>query len=89
MKERLKRNRSNEHRCGDASESMNSGHTCNAKLDELSKSAVDGKHQWCSIKEEKYTYYRPIHIPFIEKGGSVGEASRFVRTIWNMSEPNL
>ena len=58
---------------------MNSGH--NAKLDELSKSAVDVKYRWCSIKEEKYTYYRPIHIPFIEKGGSVGEASRFDRTI--------
>ena len=29
---------------------------------------------------------RKIHIPFIEKGGSVGEASRFVRTIWGMSE---
>jgi len=63
---------------------MNSGH--NAKLNELSKSAVDEKHQWCSIKEEKYTYYRPIHIPFIEKGGSAGKAPRFVRTISDMSE---
>jgi hypothetical protein len=28
-----------------------------------------------------------IYIPFIEKGGSVGEASRFVRTKWGTSEP--
>ena len=28
-----------------------------------------------------------IHTPFIERGGSVGEASRFVRAKWGTSEP--
>ena len=45
---------------------MNLGH--NAKLDGLSKSAVDVKYRWCSIKEEKYTDYRPIHIPSLRRG---------------------